>query len=251
MADDKVVRAEQTSTEETTSKGTEEQSKEQPFNEEQEARMQQLMAQTASTAKEEGRREMQGIKDKEVATAQRRASQAEATVGAYQGKMSELDPEAAGALRAAGVEVKERYYQGRDAEEAQRGQQEAFARRANESLLTHLRDVGIDPDDKEIDWARDATDFVEGRSRFDASVAKILRGKTVAKEKELDTKFEDMRVQTRKDLGLDSPDTTTSAGIAKGVPTDMATLREKLSDRKWYEEHKEDIDEMMKKGLIK
>ena len=51
--------------------------------------------------------------------------------------------------------------------------QETLARALQDSLVAHLEELGIAPDDKRIDWAKDSSDYVQGRRRFDASLAKI------------------------------------------------------------------------------
>ncbi len=187
--------------------------KEQPFTSEQEARMQQLMAE----AKETGKREMQGIKDREVAEAQRRARFAEGESASYKSSFSNLDDETRKDLELAQLRSQVPQYQAFMRDEEQRKQAESYRQNLQGSLVEHVKALGIDPDDKRIDWAENETDFLVGRSKFDASMARILKEKQGEAEKKLKDDFKGLESQLRKDLGLDSE---TPAGIGGGSDSD-------------------------------
>ena len=218
--DEKVVQGEQTSAEETTSKETEEkveekreeQSKEQPFSEEQEARMQQLMAQATSTAKEEGRREMQGTKDREVAEANRKTRLAQNEVASYKTGFDGLDEETRKDAELARYREQDKYHQFNAQEEEQRGQQVAQIQQMNDSITEEVKTWGIEPNDKRIDYASDAPDYFTGRKRFTDSLQKIVREKQTKTDGEQKEKFNNLETKLRKDLGLDSVDTTAGGG---------------------------------------
>lgn len=188
---------------------TKEQPQEQPFTEAQEARLQQMMA----DAKESGRREMQGIKDREVAEAQRRARLAESEAASYKTSFSGLDEDTKKDIELAQLRNQAQASQSLSQEDAQRQQQDAYFTSLNDSLIRHLDALGIDKDDKRIDWAKDAPDYLAGRSKFDASVVRILKEDAKVAESKRKQEFADMELKLRKDLGLESVDTSASPGV--------------------------------------
>ena len=218
MADEKDVQEEQTSTEETTSNETEteekkeEQSKEQPFSEEQEARMQQLMAQATSTAREEGKREMQGIKDKEVADANRKARAAQNEAASYKTSFSGLDEDTQKDVELARYREQDKLTQSTAQEDSQRQQNDDFWARVNQQVLTSLDNLGIPREDKRLDWGEGSKDLPEARARLDASVAKILNEEKKVAEDRMKDDFKGLESKLRKELNLDSVDTTTGSG---------------------------------------
>lgn len=239
-SEEQVSKEETASTE--TETETEEKSQAQPFTPEQEARIQQLTAE----AKEMGKREMQGIKDREVAEAQRRARLAEGDSQAYKSSFSDLDDETRDKAELARL-------RGREQQQSQQGQWDDFRSNLIQSLQDEASALGIDPNDERIDYAPNEADYFAGRKRFTASISKITKeNQKMAEDKQSQT-FKDMEAKMRKELGLDSVVTDTSAGVSKGIPTDMTKFREWVADLpdKEYQEKKADIDEMLAKGLIK
>lgn len=193
----------------------------QPLSEAQEARVAQLVAEQMEAAKETGRREMQGKKDKEVAEAQRRARFAEDSLGRVRGRYSDLDPEARQTLESEDLQGEVNFYRTRDAQEAQARQAMEFTQVLNASLLAHLDDLGIDPKDKRIDWANDATDFIQGQSRFNKSVAKIVKEDTTTAKSKAQTEAAEKLAKERKEQGLDSVDTSIPVGKTGTLTAEM------------------------------
>jgi len=189
-----------------------EEPKEQPFSEEQEARMQQLIAQATSTAEEKGRREMQGIKDKEVAEANRRARLAQNEVASYKSSFSGLDEDTQKDVELARYREQDKYFQSTAQEETQKQQQEAYYQRMNETLIEEVKSWGVEPEDKRIDYASDAPDYFTGRRRFSDSLQKVVRENQKKAEEKQTEDFKTLESKLRKDLGLDSVDTTTGSG---------------------------------------
>lgn len=219
MADDQIVNEELTSTEETVSPETEKESQEQPFTDAQKSAIQQLMADQSGLAKEAGRREMQGIKDREIADAQRRARSAEDSLGRVRGRYENLDPEARQALemedlRADNLVLRQREQQG--VIESQRVVEEQALVQA---LLEHLSDMGIDPKDTRIDWAQEATTRSEGLKKFNKSVSLIVKEDASKNTKKAEQDAKDKLAQERKEAGLDSTD----AGVTGGVDSSSDT----------------------------
>lgn len=225
----------------------------QPFTPEQDAKLQQMLSEASSTAKEAGRREMQGIKDREVATADRKARLAESKSAGYESSFANLDEDTRKDVELAQLKSRDQYYQSRESEETQRQQVAAFDQSFHTNLNQFITSMGVDPNDKGIDWGDDATDYLAKQQRVLSSVAKIQKVNAKVTEDKKTQDFKELEAKLRKDLGLDSVDTSTSAGISKGIPTDMGTFRgwvDSLSQAE-YKEKKKDIDEMLLKGLIK
>ena len=212
---EKTVEEEQTSTEETTSEKTEEQSKEQPFSTEQEARIQQMLAQTSSEATkqavEAGRRQLQSEQDRNI-NAERRARLAESRVDAYETSFKGLDEEAQKDIELARLREQEKYHQTTAQEDVTKQQEATYYQRMNEGVLSSLDALGIPRDDKRIDWGSGSQDYVEARSRLDASVAKIISSDRKVTEDKMNEDFKTLESKLRKDLNLDSVDTTAGGG---------------------------------------
>ncbi len=102
-----------------------------------------------------------------------------------------------------------------------RRQQEAAVKKTvdtfESNIRQHITDLGIDPDDKGIEWG-DSGDLnlVERQGKILTSVGKIQKENAKLAEGKAEQKFKDLEVGLRKDLGLDTVDTTTSAGVASG-----------------------------------
>ncbi len=235
----------------------------QPLTTEQEARIQQLIDEATVKAVEQGktfgRREMQGIKDKEVGEISRKLRLAEGRAKTYEDSFSGLDDETRQGIELKAAKGQVQYYQSAEQEERARQAQEAYIQRLNESLVSHLESLGVDKDDKRVDWATDAPDYLQGRSKFDASVAKILKEREKQKEVDLETKmnnkFKEMDLAWRKERGLDSVDTSLSGGGSfDGIPTDASKLGafvEGLSQEDYEKNYAARIKEMQKQGKIK
>ena len=193
--------------------------KEQPFNEEQEARIQQMLAQASSEATkqatEAGRRQLQSEQDRNrnaEAKAERRARSAESTTKAYETSFKGLDEETQKDIELGRYREQDKYTQSLAQEDAQRQQETAYFQRMNESLLDEVRTWGIDPDDKKIDFASDAPDYFAGRKRFIGSLQKIVGDNQKQAEETQKQNFANLESKLRKDLGLDSVDTTAGSG---------------------------------------
>jgi len=181
----------------------------QPLTEE---RIQQIVAEQTELAK----REIQSVKDRarnEVAEAQRRARLAEAEAVSYKSSFTGLDEETQRDVELRQLRGRDRFYQQQQQLEEQGRQQDMLGKKLQDSLKSHLDSLGIDLNDKRIDWAKDEPEYIAGRSKFDASIAKILKENAKMSEKTQTDKFAEMERKLRVDLGLDSVDTSISAGV--------------------------------------
>lgn len=220
--DDKGVQGENVSVE-TTSKETETtekpgQSQAQPLTEE---RVQQLIAEATTKAlaqgEERGKRDMQGVKDREVATANRATRLAEQRATIAGESLSGLDEESRKDVELAQLRKERSIYADAEREDQAIKAQEKYAEQLISSINEHIKELGIEPEDKRLDWAPgEQINPVEGRRRLDASVAKILKeeeGKRMTSfQEELKKDFAAMKAELRKDMGLESHDTGESAG---------------------------------------
>ncbi|TET43272.1 MAG: hypothetical protein E3J66_02115 [Dehalococcoidia bacterium] len=200
-------------------KKTEEQPKEQPLTEE---RVQQLVTEATSRAvaeaKEVGRRELQSQQSINK-NAETRARLAESRAKGYEAGLSGLDEETRKDIELARYRETERTSQSIAQEDEQRRQGEAYLQQMNNSLLEEVRSWGIEPDDKRIDFASDAPDYFTGRKRFTDSLQKIVRENQKKAEEKQGEDFKNLESKLRKDLGLDSVDTT--AGGSGGSDSDV------------------------------
>ena len=205
------------------------------------------VAQLLDERVEKASRHFQSIKDQEVAKVGRELAQERRRSDALETKLSEIDPDTARTLR---LETKEKYYTELEAQQ----RQEAYAQQLNANLVAHLESLGIDKDDKRVDWAKDAADYLGGRSRFDASVAKILKENQKATEVKQASSFKEMEQKLRRDLGLDSVDTSVSGGgSVEGIPTDPAKFREwiaNISQEEYEKKYASKVSELRRRGRI-
>jgi len=177
-------------------------------------------AQAVAKAKELGRRELQSQQDHnraEVETAIRRAKIAESTSNVARQRLQESDPEAAKEIELSELRMREANRAAFDQGEAQRRQQETLGVALQNSLTAHLETLGIDPKDKRIDWAVDSSDYVQGRSRFDASVAKIVKEERQTMQNSLETRLKDLEAKlSQVNIEANSVLTTTPPGVVAG-----------------------------------
>jgi len=225
----------------------------QPLTEE---RVQQLIAEATQKATQEaiemgkslGKREMQAIKDREVAQVKRQADILERRAKAYETGFSDLDEDSRARLETRKLQSENEYFKIREQEEEARRQQEVYFERLNQSLKNEVTSMGIDPSDSRIDYATDAGDYFEGRKRFTDSLAKIVRAEKESLEKttlqKAEERFKELEVAFRKEHGLDLQDTTTSAGVVNQSDADFMAawgayeLPDNKENRARYEEIK-------------
>jgi len=193
----------------------------QPLSPELEEKIKQVVAEATATATEAARREIQSLKDKaraEVETAQARAALAEGTLA---GVEAETDPQA---LELAKLRAKDKVYAQRDVLSVRRQQAETFDKNFRENMNQFVTSMGVDPANKGIDWGENSKDYLEKQRRILASVTKIQKENQDKDRKVLEDNLtqqqKDFETKIRKDLGLDSEETSVSAG-ASGTDADF------------------------------
>jgi len=179
--------------------------------------VQQMIAKATTLAREQGRREMQGIKDREVAEAQRRAQLAQERLGQVSTKFREVDPDAA-SLADQSAELQ--YYRQQSAEEAQRQQIWATIQTFEFNMKQFITDLGIDPNDKRIDWGDpNSQSLNERQGKILKSVGVIKKENDKSKEDRQKRDSDERKLQAEKDSGIHSHE---PAGT--GMPADWHKL---------------------------
>lgn len=180
-----------------------------------EERVQQLITEATATAvakaEEAGRRNLQSEQDRN-RNVDRRARLAESRVKSIETSLSGLDEDTQKDIELARYREQDKFYQSSAQEEAQREKEKAYFQQMNDSLMEEVKSWGVEPDDKRIDFASDAPDYFTGRKRFTDSLQKIVRENQRVADEEQVQKFKDLEKGLRKDLGLDSVDTTAGSG---------------------------------------
>jgi len=229
MDDEKIVEAGEVSQEETPSeeKPEGEEPQPQPLSEE---AIKQLIADGVTEglepAREAGRREMQGTKDREVAAAQRRARFAEDSLQRVRGKYTELDPEAQQTLELEELRGQVGHYESQSAEETQRQQVMATVRDFEGNMTQFITGMKINP--KEVDWGdRNSMNLTQRMDTILKSVSKIQEESAKAVEEKRSQETKDIEAKLRKDLGLDSVDTSATSGT--GVDISKLSPKEKIN----------------------
>jgi len=207
----------------------------QPLTEE---RLQQILTQE----REKIRQSSRDIAKAEVEQANRRAKLAEAELSTIKSSFNNLDEDTRKEMELATLKGRDQQYQSLIQEDEQRKGSEAYRAKLQGSLTEHLEGLGIDPNDKRIDWAENEADFLAGRSKFDASVAKIIKENQSEAEKKMKDDFTQLEAKLRKDLGLDSVDTSASSGVPA---SDDEAFRKKMADPD-YAATKEDLERIDK-----
>ncbi len=247
MAEKENIQAEQVSKEEQVSPEVKpEDKKEEPKVEPQpqpltEERLQQILAQD----RERTRQSSRDIVKSEIEEANRRVKRAEADTLAYKSSFDNLDEDAKKDAELNLLRSQGKQYQSFMQEEDSRRRADSYRQTLQTSLVENVKALGIDPDNKDIDWAENETDFLTGRSKFDASVAKILKEEKGVTEKKMTDDFKVLEAGLRKDLGLDKVDTTTTASGSDSDAEFMSKFGK--GDVPYSKESKERAEKLMKK----
>jgi len=228
--------------EETTALGGDKPPEEQPLTE---AKIKEIIGEATKEAK----REIQSVKDKaraEIEAAQVRARLAEETLAGIEG----LDPDA---TEVAKLRARDKHYQAREAQAYQRQQMDVFAKNFRANMNQFITEMGIDPNDKGIDWGDDARDYLTKQQRILASVGKLQKESAETLKQRVKQEAEDRVAKERREAGIDSVDTSASMGAGKSIPTDKEALGKWVANlsTEEYEKLKPNIDKMMAEGKIK
>ncbi len=164
-------------------------------------------------------RRFQSDKDKSIAEVRRESGRAIAAARreaeAVYGQLSAVDPQAAELARLRSRDVG---YREQETEESRRKQQDDFDNLFVGSMAESLQAMEIDPKDTRIDWAEDAKnkgDYVERQKRILKSAAVINQeNRKTFLETEKRKMADEITAKVKKDLGVDSVDTSAPSGSA-------------------------------------
>lgn len=185
--------------------------------------IQQLITEQVDLAK----RQLQSEKDRAVNEIKREADRklrlAESRARAYESTLENAGDDLRPVAETAKAKAETQYYK----EFYDQTEQERQVTRYREQFLQSLKEevvaLGIDPNDKTIDYAEDAPDYFTGRKRFTESTTKILKAREVESEKKLDDRLKQFETEFRKKHGLDSQDTTSATGVVNQSDADFMT----------------------------
>ena len=136
------------------------------------------------------------------------------------------------AVRLADQDFRDNQFAQQEQEETQREQLEKFTEDFEANAKSLIEQFGIDPKDERINWGEDSSDFLQRQKLILTSVAKITESNQGAFKEKLEKQLEDQNRQTRKDLGLDSADSSIPTG-SKRLPT--AEAIGEMSYKEWVD----------------
>lgn len=182
-------------------------------------------AKALADAQELGRRSLQSQQDKnraEQTRLARRAQEAETSLSAVRGRLQELDPEATDKIELAELRARTRVQAQTEQEElAQQGMQE-FQTQFRNRQVQYIKTLGLDPEDKRIDWADGAPNYLDAMTRTLDSVAKLQAEKVQTTTSGLQKRLNDMETAMKKlNIDINSVQTTTSQGVVEGSDADF------------------------------
>ena len=177
----------------------------------------------------------QSVADKsryEVEQALKRATTAEQTLLHMKGSLKDVDPDTLKDLELAELRARVGISQGMEQEASIRQQQTDFDQKFHTGVKTHIAELGIDPNDKRLDWADDAKDYLEKRQRIDGSIRKVIKENTEKEKEGLSRQMKEMEAKLRQELGLDSVDTSNPVAPRKdiGKMTPSELIKEGLNE---------------------
>ncbi len=227
-------------------------------------KIEEAVAKALASETEKSRREIQSTKDKaiaEVQLAERRRMLAERTMEATQKQIQTLDPETAKEFELARLRAESQGRLSLEQEEVARQSRMDFDSQFNGSLVQFIQNMGVDPTNPSIDWAKDATstgDYLTAQRRVLDSVAKIQKENAKNLEMSIEARVKEVEKKVRKDLGIDEVNSVSAqmsggAVSGSGIPTDLGKFRTWVSDLSSadYKKLKPEIEKMMAEGKIK
>lgn len=198
---------------------TEENVQEKPVSEETTSKddqpsMEEQVAKAVSEQVEQATRKMQSEKDKAIFEIQReagaRAKLAESTLTSYEASLEGMGADPVQA-EVAKLRARDQFHSQRESEyEAQR-QNQATIDSFESTMRQHITDLGIDPNNSKIEWGdKNSMDLLERQRAILSSASKLQKENAKVADEERKEEFDKFKRETRKDLGLDSVDTTIS-----------------------------------------
>lgn len=171
-------------------------------------------------AKQLGRRELQSEQDRnkaELARMERRAKQAESTLGATRTHLQSLDPDAAKEFELAQLRAEREGRQTTEQEEQMAQYQANVVQGFHDKMSQFITGLGLNPADPKIDWANDAPDLLAKMGRIQDSVAKIQKENAQTIQSGLERRLKELESQVKKvNVEVNSVETTAPTGVVAG-----------------------------------
>lgn len=161
--------------------------------------------------KVESTRAIQSAKDKALSEV-KRAKLSEDVLTQIKTRVQSVSPELAKDVELETLRAKAKGLESLSQEEEVKNSQEEFHKQFRANIEESLADLGLDVKTAQIDWADDAPNYIEAQKRILKSAAKIKKEQETASrgelQKQLEKQLKEAEVKLRKELGLDSVDTT-------------------------------------------
>jgi hypothetical protein len=177
-------------------------------------------------AEEKGKREMQRIKDREVAEVRRRLQSS----GDLSSITKDLDPEVAEKVELATLRARSQQMTQRELEEQSRARFEETIISFKENLSEYIKDEGMDSSDKRIDWGKDTDSLLIRQQKVLSSLAKIRKEDSKKSEEKIKAKIQETVTQERKEAGLDTVDTSGGSASVQLNSTQLKKMLDNPSD---------------------
>jgi hypothetical protein len=182
------------------------------------------ISEAIASATEKATREIQSVKDKskaEIERAQNEAKLHRETFSTFKSTLGELEPEVANKLELAELKAKDRAFQSAQQSEQVAKQQQETLEKFNSNMTQFITESGLDPADKRVDWGSDAQTLLDKQAKILASVAKIHKANAKDSSEKQSQLIKDEIAKVRKELNLDSVDTSNSVGIGSSSKADL------------------------------
>jgi hypothetical protein len=182
------------------------------------------ISEAIASATEKATREIQSVKDKskaEIERAQNEAKLHRETFSTFKSTLGELEPEVANKLELAELKAKDRAFQSAQQSEQVAKQQQETLEKFNSNMTQFITESGLDPTDKRVDWGSDAQTLLDKQAKILASVAKIHKANAKDSSEKQSQLIKDEIAKVRKELNLDSVDTSNSVGIGSSSKADL------------------------------
>jgi hypothetical protein len=213
-----------------------------------------LVAEELAKHTEVSKREIQSIKDRSIAEVERARKVAEDNYANAMRTVAGDDPELQTKAQLAAYQAQARINQQRQYEDMSHRQQSEFDRNFKDANTQFVTDIGLDLNDKRIDWGDGEGNYLERMKRIQKSVAVIAKEERKTIEEKAQKTIKEELAKLKKEFGIDSVDTSTPSNtIHEGIPTNRTAFEKwvaKLPDAE-YKKLEPKISQMMDAGLIK
>ncbi len=165
------------------------------------------------------RREMQSAKDKSIAEVERARRQAEEHFTNAMRTVVGDDPDLQTKAQLAQYQARERLSQQKTYEDMSHRQQEEFDKNFKDANSQFVTDLGINPEDKRIDWGDGEGNYLERMKRIQKSVAQITKEQKKALEDNyavLDKRIKEIEGKAKKQENIEANSVDTSHAAGSG-----------------------------------